>query len=56
VTAQLRRDGLDVNHNRILRLMREESLLRCANRRLVATTDPGLGQAVRRIVLDLLLW
>lgn len=41
VTRQLRRDGWVVNHKRILRVMREESLLCQLKRRFVVTTDSG---------------
>jgi putative transposase len=45
VTHQLRRQGWTVNHKRVLRIMREESLLCQLKRRFVATTDSrhGLG-------------
>jgi putative transposase len=39
VTQALRRDGWAVNHKRVLRVMREESLLCQLKRRFVATTD-----------------
>jgi len=39
VTKQLGRQGLVVNHKRVLRVMREESLLCQLQRRFVATTD-----------------
>jgi putative transposase len=39
VTAALRREGWSVNHKRVLRLMREESLLCQLKRRFVPTTD-----------------
>ncbi len=39
VTAALRREGWDVNHKRVLRVMREESLLCQLKRRFVPTTD-----------------
>lgn len=39
VTKQLQRDGWVVNHKRVLRVMREESLLCHLQRRFVATTD-----------------
>lgn len=46
VTAQLHRDGVNVNHKRVLSLMRKESLL-CRNRkRWVQTTDSEHGLAV----------
>lgn len=39
VTRQLQRDGWTVNHKRVLRVMREESLLCQLKRRFVVTTD-----------------
>ena len=39
VTAELHRRGRSVNHKRILRIMREESLLCQLKRRFVPTTD-----------------
>ena len=39
VTAQLRRDGLVVNHKRAIRIMREQGLSVRPRRRFVATTD-----------------
>ena len=41
VTEQLRREGWVVNHKRVLRIMREESLLCQLKRRFVVTTDSG---------------
>jgi len=43
VTKALQRDGWDVNHKRILRVMRQESLLCQRKRRFVATTDSRHG-------------
>jgi len=43
VTAQLHRDGWEVNHKRVLRLMREESLLCQLRRRWRRTTDAEHG-------------
>lgn len=45
VTHALRREGWDVNHKRVLRVMREESLLCQLQRRFVPATDSrhGLG-------------
>jgi len=43
VTTALQRDGWDVNHQRILRVMRRESLLCQRKRRFVATTDARHG-------------
>jgi putative transposase len=39
VTKALQRDGWDVNHKRVLRVMRQESLLCQLERRFVRTTD-----------------
>lgn len=46
VTAQLVRAGWQVNHKRVLRLMREESLLCQLKRRWTRTTDSEHGLAV----------
>ena len=43
VTKALQRDGRPVNHKRVLRVMREESLLCQLKRRFVATTDSAHG-------------
>ena len=43
VTKQLQRDGWTVNHKRMLRVMREESLLCQLKRRFGVTTDSGHG-------------
>jgi transposase InsO family protein len=43
VTAQLQREGWRVNHKRVLRIMREESLLCELQRRWVKTTDSEHG-------------
>ncbi len=43
VTKQLQRNGWTVNHKRVLRVMREESLLCQLRRRFVVTTDAGHG-------------
>lgn len=43
VTKTLQRDGWDVNHKRVLRVMREESLLCQLERRFVRTTDSAHG-------------
>jgi transposase InsO family protein len=43
VTHALARDGWTVNHKRVLRIMREESLLYQLKRRFVATTDSQHG-------------
>ena len=39
ITAELRRRGLQVNHKRVIRLMREDNLLAIRSRRYVITTD-----------------
>ena len=41
VTATLRRQGLVVNHKKVLRLMRQDNLLAVCKRRFVLTTDAG---------------
>ena len=46
VTAQLQRDGFGVNHKRVLRVMREESLLCQLRRGWVKTTDSEHGHRV----------
>jgi putative transposase len=46
VTKSLQRQGWSVNHKRVLRLMREESLLCQLRRRWVRTTDSEHGLAV----------
>jgi putative transposase len=39
ITAELQRNGFDVNHKRILRLMREDNLLCIRHKAFVVTTD-----------------
>jgi transposase InsO family protein len=46
VTAQLKRDGLVVNHKKVLRLMRESDLLCRIKRRWISTTDSRHGLPV----------
>jgi transposase InsO family protein len=46
ITHQLKRDGLSVNHKRVLRIMRESSLLVAAKKRWVNTTDSRHGLPV----------
>jgi putative transposase len=46
VRHQLQRDGFPVNHKRVLRVMREESLLCQLQRRWVRTTDSEHGHRV----------
>lgn len=43
VTKSLQRDGWTINHKRVLRVMRQESLLCQLKRRWVATTDSEHG-------------
>lgn len=43
IKAQLQRDGITVNHKRVLRLMREDNLLCLRKRRFVVTTDSAHG-------------
>ncbi len=43
VTHALQRDGWSVNHKRVLRVMRQESLLCQLKRRFLVTTDSGHG-------------
>jgi putative transposase len=46
VTAALTREGWRVNHKRVLRIMRAESLLCQLRKRFVVTTQSGHGRAV----------
>ena len=39
ISAELRRRGMQVNHKRVLRMMREDNLLAVNRRRFVVTTD-----------------
>jgi transposase InsO family protein len=39
ITAELRRQGVQANHKRVLRLMREDNLLCLRKRRFISTTD-----------------
>jgi len=41
ITAQLHREGIFINHKKVLRLMRERGLTRKPKRRWVRTTDSG---------------
>lgn len=45
VTRALQREGWDMNHKRVLRIMRQESLLCHLKRRFVVTTDSAHGYA-----------
>lgn len=56
VTKQLQRDGWSVNHKRVARVMREESLLCQLKRRFVVTTDAS--HRLRRypnLIVDLVI-
>lgn len=46
MTAQLKREGLNLNHKRVLRIMRESDLLCKTRRRFVRTTDSDHAYAV----------
>jgi len=46
VTAQLHRNGITINHKRVLRLMKESDLLCQVRRRWTRTTDSGHGLPV----------
>lgn len=46
ITAQLQREGITVNHKRVLRLMREDNLLCLRKRRFVLTTNSDHGLSV----------
>ena len=46
ITAQLQREGLIVNHKRVLRLMRDDNLLCLRKRRFIVTTDSAHGLPV----------
>ena len=43
ITAELQRRGFDVNHKRVLRLMREDNLLCLRSKSFVVTTDSSHG-------------
>jgi putative transposase len=49
VTWQLKREGWEVNHKRVARIMREESLQCQVKRRWVKTTDSDHGYRYIRI-------
>lgn len=56
VTKALQRDGWVINHKRVLRIMREESLLCQLKRRFVPTTDSRHGlQTYPNLLADLAL-
>jgi transposase InsO family protein len=46
ITVQLRREGIRVNHKRVLRLMPERGLIRKPKRRWVRTTDSTHGYKI----------
>jgi putative transposase len=46
VAAELRLNGIIVNHKRVLRVMREDNLLSLRKRKFVVTTDSGHGRPV----------
>jgi putative transposase len=46
ITAELQRHGFDVNHKRVLRLMREDNLLCLRSKSFVVTTDSSHGLPV----------
>ena len=46
ITAQLHRQGVEVNHKRVLRLRREDNLLCLRKRRIIRTTDSSHAFAV----------
>ncbi len=56
VTKHLQRDGQRVNHKRVLRIMREESLLCQLKRRWVRTTDSAHGLTVHPNLLEQAGW
>jgi len=46
ITAELHRQGVEANHKRVLRLMREDNLLCLRKRRFICTTDASHSLAV----------
>lgn len=52
VTEQLHREGWGINHKRVLRVMRQESLLCQLKRRFVATTDSSHSHRIYPNLLD----
>lgn len=46
ITAELHRQGVEVNHKRVLRLMREDNLLCLRKRRFISTTDSRHSLAI----------
>jgi len=56
ITQQLRREGLLVSHKRVLRIMRESSLLVVAKRKWVKTTDSAHSYPVyQNLLRDLII-
>lgn len=56
VTAELRLQGIVVNHKRVLRVMREDNLLSLRKRKFVVTTDSSHGRLVYpNLIADLTL-
>jgi len=56
ITHQLKREGVTVNHKRVLRVMRESSLLVAAKRKWVKTTDSNHGYPIySNLVKDFIL-
>jgi len=57
ITKELRRQGREVNHKRVLRLMREDNLLCLRKRSFIRTTDSNHSSAIypnlaREMVVD----
>jgi transposase InsO family protein len=56
ITAELHRQGVEANHKRVLRLMREDNLLCLRKRSFIRTTDSKHGLAVYpHLVPDLII-
>jgi len=56
VTAQLHKEGWTVNHKRILRIMRQESLLCNIKKRFIVTTDSNHGHSTYpNLLMDTIL-
>lgn len=56
ITYQLKREGITVNHKRVLRVMRDSSLLVVAKKKWVKTTDSNHGYPVySNLVKDFIL-
>ena len=57
ITRALARQGHQVNHKRVLRLMREDNLLCLRKRKYISTTDSGHGLPVYpNLAADMALW